>query len=100
MPWPSKGRYDKTRTSVGYTPAQARRILRKYPTCFLAYADICTIVSTQVHHVVEWGEGGSDDDENLRGVCKPCHDRHSALYSVAKRDEWKRRPEKHPGILD
>jgi hypothetical protein len=36
------------------------------------------------------------------GVCKPCHVRVSAQRSqkraVASAWDWKRRPEKHPGI--
>lgn len=30
--------------------------------------------STQVHHVIARARGGSDDDENLEGWCRPCHD--------------------------
>lgn len=81
-----------------------RRILAKWPQCWLGVPGKCTGQSTQVHHVVDAEDGGSDDDDNLRGVCEPCHTyisaRNSQRRSVAKQQEWKRKPEKHPGVLD
>lgn len=83
---------------------QHQRILAKWPRCWLAIPGRCTGKSTQVHHVIDAEDGGSDKDDNLRGVCEPCHTHHSARQSqkrsVAKQNEWKRRPEKHPGVLD
>lgn len=83
---------------------QRQRILGKWPQCCLAIPGKCTGKSTQVDHVIDAEDGGSDDDENLRGVCKPCHTYKSAVNSqrrsVAKQNEWKRRPEKHPGVID
>ncbi len=33
----------------------------------------CHSVSTEVDHIVPKAEGGGDDDDNLRDLCKPCH---------------------------
>jgi 5-methylcytosine-specific restriction enzyme A len=45
-----------------------------------------------------------DAEDGLVGVCAPCHRRVSAQTSqkrsVAKQNERKRKPEKHPGVLD
>ena len=85
-------------------PATRRRILRQYPACWLALPGICVGKSTQVHHIVEHVDGGTDEDGNLVGVCEPCHTRHSAQQSqkraVDATWDWKRKPEKHPGVLD
>jgi 5-methylcytosine-specific restriction protein A len=41
--------------------------------------------STQVDHIKPKGEGGDDSDENLRGVCRPCHDSKSGREGQAAR---------------
>lgn len=83
---------------------QRRRILATYPHCWLHLPGICTNTSTQVHHIVDAEDGGADTDDNLRGVCKPCHTRYSAQESARRsalaRTEWRRTPERHPGLLD
>ena len=82
---------------------QRQRILRAWPQCWLAYPGVCTGKSTQVDHVIDAQDGGPDEDHNLRGACKPCHGlksaRNSQKRSTAKRMEYKRQPERHPGIL-
>lgn len=46
-----------------------RRILRRDRIC-----QICLLVpATEVDHVVPKSQGGGDEDENLRGVCRACH---------------------------
>jgi 5-methylcytosine-specific restriction protein A len=37
----------------------------------------CPNVATQVDHIVPKSQGGTDDEANLRSVCRPCHDRKS-----------------------
>ena len=57
----------------------------------------------QVHHIRDAEDGGDDHEFNLITACKPCHTTHSAQVSqrrsVEKQNEWKRRPEPHPGVL-
>src|SRR5690349_9839691 len=85
--------------------ALRRRVLRKYPTCWLNLPGICLVQSTQVHHKVDAADHGPDDpnpdrEDNLVGVCEPCHTKHSASTSAKRSWSWKRKPEKHPGVLD
>lgn len=76
--------------------------------CFFRFGDICEGidpgVKVEVHHVVDAEDGGSDEPHNLATACKKCHTRHSAQVSqeraVAAANDWKRKPEKHPGVLD
>lgn len=60
-------------THADYGPrwlAISARYLRMHPTC--AH---CGRPSELVHHVVERADGGSDADENLLALCRPCHSR-------------------------
>lgn len=101
MSWDKRG---KRKGAKRLPERQRKRILARWPQCGLAIPGRCTGKSTQVDHVIDAEDGGSDDDENLRGACEPCHTYKSAVNSqrrsVAKQNEWKRRPEKHPGVLD
>ena len=91
--------------------SQRRRIInrdrRQGRRCWFAYPGICLGISqklVEVHHVVDAEDGGTDDDYNLATACKPCHVHYSAQKSqqraVRAAWDWKRRPEKHPGVLD
>lgn len=74
-------------------------------TCFFDFSDICTGLSgrIEIHHVIDAEDGGSDEDHNLISACCPCHRRQSAIdsqkRSVKSANDWKRQPERHPGIL-
>lgn len=101
--WNTTGR-GKRKGKKRLPEKQRRRILDRYPRCWLAYPGRCTGVSTEVDHVIDAEDGGSDDDENLRGACHPCHEyksaRNSQRRSVAKQTEWKRKPEQRPQVID
>lgn len=45
----------------------------------------CTVVATQVDHVVPVSRGGTDDLTNLQSTCKPCHDHKTAHEARAAR---------------
>lgn len=47
-----------------------QRILKRDPICRLQYPGICSVISTEVDHIVR---GYGDIDSNLEGVCGPCH---------------------------
>lgn len=73
------------------------------------FLDICTGLDgvVQIHHIREVEDtGGMPDNslDNLAPACEPCHTRWSARRSQKRAtkvaNEWKRRPEKHPGVLD
>lgn len=45
------------------------RILERDDLCV-----ICTLnVSTNVDHIIDRFDGGTDDDDNLQGTCQSCH---------------------------
>lgn len=93
-----------------------RRVLRRYPHCTLNIPGVCTITSTQVHHLRDAADFDDPNDpridaENidgqpqLVGVCKPCHTYVSARRSAARSSALNgtrvmRQPERHPGRLD
>lgn len=81
-----------------------QKVFKAYPFCWLRLQGYCTGRSQQVHHVLSDIDGGTNDIDNLVGVCKACHTRYSSQdaqrRSVQAAWDWKRRPEKHPGVLD
>jgi 5-methylcytosine-specific restriction endonuclease McrA len=90
--------------------AQRQRIIKAAKAdgigCFFKFPLICTGLTgkVEVHHVIDAEDGGGDDDDNLVAACKPCHQHYSARQSqrraVAAAWDWKRKPERHPGVLD
>lgn len=74
--------------------------------CYFMFLDICQGIdgSVEVHHIKEVEDGGDDDELNLATACKPCHTRFSARQAqkraVKAGNDWKRKPERHPGVLD
>lgn len=102
MPWDSSTR--NTRNTKPLSERVRRKVLKEFPFCWLRIGGLCTGKSEQVHHVLEDADGGTNDLGNLVGVCKACHAHYSAVdaqeRSVRAAWEWKRRPEKHPGVLD
>lgn len=106
MPRPSgwKKQRTKPRPVRDLTPAEKRKVLHNQPVCWFRYPGICTVKSTQVHHIVDVEDGGDNEDDNLVGACEPCHTHYSAQQSqkraVQAAWDWKRRPERHPGVLD
>lgn len=51
------------------------RFLSKHPLCAHCEKVGRLIPATEVHHILPVAEGGSDREENLLGLCKPCHSR-------------------------
>lgn len=103
MAW--KPEHRKPRRGSEHIPEKIRRkVFKHYPYCWLRIDGVCTYRSEQVHHVLEDTDGGTNDLDNLVGVCKACHTYYSARDSqkraVKAAWDWKRRPEKHPGVLD
>jgi 5-methylcytosine-specific restriction protein A len=83
-----------------------RRVLKRYPSCQLAFPDRCTGVSTEVHHVIPASEFINPNDPRidaeqidgrpqLIGVCSACHKHETSRQQWS----WKRQPEPHPGVL-
>lgn len=108
MAWPQKGRYSDRKGAKRLPESQRRRILRRYPHCQLCIIGVCTITSTEVHHLIDVADGGPDTDflpdgtRQLVGVCRECHRHVSARNSAARAHNGTRvmrEPERHPGLL-
>ena len=56
------------------------RVLREQPRC-----EICGKPATDVDHVRAVADGGPDDRSNLRALCNPCHEKHTAEQNRARR---------------
>lgn len=51
----------------------------------------CTVVATEVDHIIPWFEGGSDDPDNLRGICETCHKPKTQAEAQRARTKFARR---------
>jgi 5-methylcytosine-specific restriction protein A len=62
-------------------PRLRAQVLCEEPRCRLGLPG-CTVVSTEVDHILPRSAGGSDVRENLRGACAACHRRKTHEESV------------------
>jgi len=51
--------------------------ISKHPLCEECEKSGRLVPATEVHHIIPLDEGGSNADENLQALCKPCHSRHT-----------------------
>ena len=49
------------------------RVLRTAPLCYICKEKGIITPAKEVDHVIALVNGGTDDPENLRGVCFDCH---------------------------
>jgi 5-methylcytosine-specific restriction protein A len=49
--------------------------LSKHPLCELCQQAGKLVPATEVHHKIAIADGGTDADDNLQALCKPCHSR-------------------------
>lgn len=52
--------------------------LRRHPLCRSCEAKGRVKPANEVDHIKPRAQGGSDADENLQSLCKPCHSRKTA----------------------
>lgn len=57
-----------------------KRILQRDPVCTTPG---CDQPSTEVDHLTPLAQGGTNADNNLQGLCKPCHSRKTSLHDGA-----------------
>ncbi len=55
--------------------------LTNYPICYWCNK----APSTEADHIVPYDAGGSDDEMNLVGACKPCNSKRGTIYVNQKR---------------
>jgi 5-methylcytosine-specific restriction endonuclease McrA len=62
---------------------------------------VCARASTQGDHVINIAEGGADEEWNMQGLCRPCHNRKTSAESM--RGKARRRTPvgdvQHPGLI-
>ena len=59
-------------------------VLREQPHCA-----VCGAPATDVDHIIAVADGGTDDRANRRGLCAPCHRKHTADQNRARRKKGK-----------
>jgi len=52
--------------------------LSKHPLCADCEKNGRLTPATDVHHIVKPGDGGNDSENNLMGLCRPCHSARTA----------------------
>ena len=74
---------------IGGRPGRRRReaLLHRDPVCATPG---CFAPSEQMDHVVPLFEGGAESEDNMQGLCAPCH----AAKTAGERRRWLRRPRK------
>lgn len=78
--------------------------LRRHRNCEMgAYG--CLGRATTVDHIIDRVDGGGDDDDNLRALCAPCHERHTTETKQRRAKKRKdmaeeARRKNHPGRKD
>ena len=63
--------------------ALREQVLREEPLCRECASKGITKASAEVDHIVPRAHSGSDDRENLQGLCGPCHSAKTMRESVA-----------------
>lgn len=92
----------KPRTGATWWKRTTKRILARddHRCTWLTDGTRCTARATDVDHIVNEANGGTDDDDNLRSLCPPHHRAKTAAEGVAARarNPTRRPPEQHPGL--
>lgn len=81
------------RTSGRKLQAQRRRLFERNPLCAACERKGLVEAATIRDHIVPLQEGGSDDDENIQGLCERCHD--AKTKAEAKRGQGTKLIERH-----
>ena len=77
----------KTATERGYTSREwkstRQRILERDPLC----CECLKNLSNECDHIIPKNQGGTDNDDNMQGLCKSCH----STKTLKERNEHKDR---------
>ena len=98
-------RTERKRGRIGQR-IRKRRLARSKGLCEDCLDKGMTRVAVEVHHIVALAHGGSDEDENTRNLCEPCHDERTAeqfgFASIGKGVDSSGRPtfSNHPWNLN
>ena len=100
MPWEgSRTKSGEVVTTAAWRKLRAQVLKRDKYRCQLREPG-CTGQATQVDHIVNVGAGGAPlDPDNCQSVCPQCNARKAQREATVARNAWKRRPDRHPGLL-
>ena len=86
--WTAEDRGSSTDRGYGWDWRKRRdRIMRKHKyLCQPCLAKDRVMPAVAVDHIVPKAEGGTDADENLQAICKPCHKLKTESESKRARD--------------
>jgi 5-methylcytosine-specific restriction protein A len=75
---PSQGQIDPTTGRVTRIAGERLQLMRKrhfqlQPLCVMCLARGRTTVATELDHIIALVNGGTNDPENLAGLCRWCH---------------------------
>ena len=81
------GRDRESRKRYGYKWRKIRvRFLHAHPLCEMCQREGRLTEATEVHHILPLGHGGTNREDNLMALCKPCHSR----ITVQMGDRWRK----------
>ena len=86
-------------------PAAIKRTVRQqqHDTCRTIDPTVCTGAIDEYDHIVNVKTLGinrpdANDENNIQGLCKPCHKVKTQREATAGHNRWKRPVEAHPGL--
>ncbi|WP_312715495.1 HNH endonuclease [Corynebacterium flavescens] len=84
----------------GVPPGLRRRVMRRDQGQCQKRGPRCTLVATEVDHIVSVAEGGTDDLNNLEAICSACHAPKTQAEAQRGRVRYsrKRPPQAHPAF--
>ena len=81
------GRSKEAKRRYGYRWKKIRAaFLQAHPLCEECKKDGRLTLATEVHHILPLGHGGTNREDNLMALCKPCHSR----ITVQMGDRWRK----------
>ncbi|MES5378539.1 HNH endonuclease signature motif containing protein [Mycolicibacterium conceptionense] len=97
--------WERKPTSGYSLPPKTRAFVlaRDNHECQIGFADICTLVATEVDHIVNLASlglprGSNNTPEFLQSTCAPCHRRKTAQEARAAQNRHKRPKPVNPGL--
>lgn len=73
------------RTAGRRLQAQRAALFARQPLCVECERRGMVVLATQRDHIVPLAEGGTDDEDNVQGLCRPCHQSKSIAEALRAR---------------
>lgn len=97
MSWTTHPSKSSRRCSTAHWQRTRAKVLTRDDWTCQLHLPGCLTDADQVDHIRSVADGGSDDPDNCRAVCKPCHLKVTSQQAAAARARrGKRKPRPHP----